>query len=132
MNSQFRGRPANREISHSPDVIHYDSETPDLNYMIRQIMLTDLMNSRIKPIITSLLTVVNNTMTRKMKTIWTSKIVTLTNIQVDQRRRVVDLLREDNARLQGQWRTSLERYEGQWQPKKPLHRRPQQRQPPSS
>lgn len=58
--------------------------------MIMQIILTNLLNIRVKPFVTSQLTALVDAMTGKMKTIWTSKMITLTTIQADQTNRVID------------------------------------------
>lgn len=67
-----------------------------------QTMPTDLVNNGNKPFINGQLTVLNNMVTRKVETIWTSKIITSTKIQTDQTNRIIDRLREDNAQLQDQ------------------------------
>lgn len=83
MGSQSRNRPAEINSSPSFDVIHYDSETIDLEYTIMQTMPMDLLNNGIKPFITKQLNALDNAIAQKMETMLTYRMISLSSIQTN-------------------------------------------------
>lgn len=67
-----------------------------------QTMLLEMLNNGIKSFVTNQLMTLDNAKTRTMKTIRTSKIISLCSIQADQTNKIVDQVREENTQLQNQ------------------------------